>query len=170
MAQGQLPLYYKNSRPVGPVSTKTKWSEYYLLVVTLFGFLMLFAGVLWFVPIIDADDGYTKAYGGFTGTEPMTSGSMGTESIYSPISVSLGNVTPTSRPKGSWNHTSVSGHKNLTSVESKLSHEVPSKVISSHDSSTVQRNVDRDDINTMRRNKVVQVIVGSVWIAVSCMK
>ena len=33
---------------------------------------MLCAGVLWFVPIIDADDGYTKAYGGFTGTEPMT--------------------------------------------------------------------------------------------------
>ena len=45
MAQGQLPLYYKNSKLVGPGSPRKRWKEYYLLVVLLFGFLMLYVGI-----------------------------------------------------------------------------------------------------------------------------
>ena len=161
MAQGQLPLYYtKNSKLVGPISTKTKWSEYYLLVVTLFGFLMLCAGLLWFVPIIDADDGYTKAYGGFTGTEPSTSDSMGTDSIMSPISLSVGNVTPSLRPVVSLNVTGSS----LTSSQKKIAsessqHEVPRKEELSHNSSRRKDNSEsRAATNALRRSKVEQVL------------
>ena len=105
MSQGQLPLYYKNSKLVGPGSTRTKWSEYYLLVVTLFGFLMLFAGVLWFLPSIDGDDGYGKAYGGFTGTEPTRTGATGTESVVPPLSSSLKAIVPTFHSNLSSNRT-----------------------------------------------------------------
>ena len=66
-AYGQLPLYHKNSKVVLSGTTKSRWKEYYLLVVTLFGFLMLYAGVLWFVPSVEVDDGYGKAYSSFTG-------------------------------------------------------------------------------------------------------
>lgn len=158
MAQGQLPLYYKNSKLVGPVSTKTKWSEYYLLVVTLFGFLMLFAGLLWFVPIIDADDGYTKAYGGFTGTEPSTSDSVGTGSIMSPISLSAGNVTPSSRPIVSLNVTGSSLTSSQKRTASESSHEVAKEELN-HDSGTRKSSSEsRDATNALRRSKVEQVV------------
>jgi hypothetical protein len=160
MAQGQqLPLYYKNSKLVGPSSTKTKtkWSEYYLLVVTLFGFLMLFAGVLWFLPSVDESDGYTKAYDVFTGTESTgrSSSLAGTEPVMSPV--------PNQRTMNPAFHSNVSNlltgnhsviHDSLEGPEqqkpsSKSADSVPNNSDSgpSHDS----------DENTMRRNKVVQV-------------
>ncbi len=67
MAQGQLPLYYKNSKPIGPGVPKKRWKEYYLLVVTLFGFLMLYAGVLWYVPSVEEGDHLANVYSRFAG-------------------------------------------------------------------------------------------------------
>ena len=67
MATDGLPIYYKNSKLVGPQSTKKKWKEYYLLVCTVVGFVILIAGVLWFVPSIEEDKSYSRAYSSFTG-------------------------------------------------------------------------------------------------------
>lgn len=161
MAQGQLPLYYKNSKLVG-AGSKTKWSEYYLLVVTLFGFLMLFAGILWFLPSIDADDGYTKAYDGFTGNEPPSGSPLtpGTESVMSPVP-NQWNVTPTLHSNVSNNISWARNHSmeqpelkkpSSSSAEPVLSNK-PSSNVSPHDSSVA------DKVNAMRRNKVVQVKV-----------
>lgn len=152
MAQGQLPLYYKNSKLVGPA--KTKWSEYYLLVVTLFGFLMLFGGVLWFLPSIEENDSYTKAYGGFTGTEP--SGSSGTESMMSPLDKKGSNLSPTLHPSAS-NLNGTGNHSILGQPQVKQS-----TFKSNPNSVEPVDNVSPQDpnaasVNTMRRNKVVQV-------------
>ena len=62
----QLPLYYKNSKPTGPRTSIKKWKEYYLLVITIVGFIILIAGVLWFVPGLEEDKSYNKAYDSFT--------------------------------------------------------------------------------------------------------
>ena len=67
MAGNGLPIYYKNSKLVGPQSTRKKWKEYYLLVCTVVGFIILIAGVLWFVPSVEEDKSYNKAYSSFTG-------------------------------------------------------------------------------------------------------
>ena len=63
-----LPLYYKNSKPVGlPVSAKT-WKDNYLLVIVLVGFMVLIAGTFWFLPPVeDKDSDYERTYGRFTG-------------------------------------------------------------------------------------------------------
>ena len=63
-----LPLYYKNSKPVGlPVSAKT-WKDNYLLVIVLVGFMVLIAGTFWFLPPVeDKDTDYERTYGRFTG-------------------------------------------------------------------------------------------------------
>ncbi len=65
----QLPLYYKNSKPTGPKSTTKRWKEYYLLVITIVGFIILIAGVLWFVPGMEEDKNFNKAYDLFTAPE-----------------------------------------------------------------------------------------------------
>lgn len=62
----QLPLYYKNSKATGPKSTTKRWKEYYLLVITIVGFIILIAGVLWFVPGMEEDKSYNRAYNSFT--------------------------------------------------------------------------------------------------------
>ena len=154
MAQGQLPLYYKNSKPVGPTSAKTKWSEYYLLVVTLFGFLMLFAGVLWFLPSIDGDDGYTKAYGGFTGTEPVVSS--GTESVVPPVS-SQANIAPTLRPNMSAVSNRTASHEQQLMQDNSKSNPEEPVVAKNRSSGHANRNAEKDSVNTLRRQKVVQV-------------
>ncbi len=151
MAEGQLPLYYKNSKLVGATSAKTKWSEYYLLVVTMFGFLMLFAGILWFLPSIDADDGYTKAYDGFTGTEPLLMSALATESILTPLP-NQKEVAPTLHSNIKFyntNSTSTASHSTLNS----------SAVFSNKPSSSVSSSVssEADKANARRRKKVVQV-------------
>lgn len=160
MAQGQLPLYYKNSKPVGAAKSRTKWSEYYLLVVTLFGFLMLFAGILWFLPNIDADDGYTKAYDGFTGTEPselIASQTSGTESVMSPV-LDQRNIAPTFHSNIS--NISWAGNRSMAQLEQQKSN--PSSavpVLSNRPNGNVspQDSSAADKVNTMRRNKVVEV-------------
>lgn len=67
MASNGLPIYYKNSKLVVAQSPKKKWKEYYLLVCTIAGFIILIAGVLWFVPSIEEDKSYYRAYNSFTG-------------------------------------------------------------------------------------------------------
>ena len=67
----QLPLYYKNSKPTGPTSTTKRWKEYYLLVITIVGFVILIAGVLWFVPGIEEGRSYDRAYDSFTGPDAV---------------------------------------------------------------------------------------------------
>ncbi len=62
----QLPLYYNKNKLVGPKSTTKRWKEYYLLVITIVGFIILIAGVLWFVPGMEEDKSYNKAYDSFT--------------------------------------------------------------------------------------------------------
>lgn len=65
----QLPLYvYRNSKTSG---TTRRWKEYYLLVITIVGFVILFAGVLWFVPGLEENRSYDKAYDSFTGQGPI---------------------------------------------------------------------------------------------------
>lgn len=71
MAVDGLPIYYKNSKLVGPQSSKKRWKEYYLLVCTVVGFVILIAGVLWFVPSIEEDKSYNRAYNSFTGPSLM---------------------------------------------------------------------------------------------------
>lgn len=149
MAHGQLPLYYKNSKLIGPA--KTKWSEYYLLVVTLFGFLMLFGGVLWFLPSIEENDSYTKAYGGFTGSEP--SGSSGTESMMSPLDKQGSNISPTLHPSASASNLNVTGNHSILGqpqVKSNSNYVESVGGVSPQDPNAAS-------VNTMRRNKVVQV-------------
>ena len=90
MAQGQLPLYYKNSKAVGPGAPKKRWKEYYLLVVTLFGFLMLYAGVLWFVPSVDEGDDLKDVYRRFAGQSSDVTDTLSEPSL--PASL---NSTPT---------------------------------------------------------------------------
>lgn len=72
MAGNGLPIYYKNSKLVTSQSTKKRWKEYYLLVCTVAGFVILIAGVLWFVPSVEEDKSYNRAYSSFTG--PLPSG------------------------------------------------------------------------------------------------
>lgn len=67
----QLPLYYKNSKPTAPISTTKRWKEYYLLVITIVGFVILIAGVLWFVPGMEEDRSYDRAYDSFTGSDAV---------------------------------------------------------------------------------------------------
>ena len=67
MAGNGLPIYYKNSKLVVAQSPKKRWKEYYLLVCTIVGFIILIAGVLWFVPSIEEDKSYYRAYNSFTG-------------------------------------------------------------------------------------------------------
>ena len=63
-----LPLYYKNSKPVGLPSASKSWKDNYLLVVVLVGFLILIAGTFWFLPPLeDKDADYERTYGRFTG-------------------------------------------------------------------------------------------------------
>lgn len=71
MAVDGLPIYYKNSKLVGPQTSKKRWKEYYLLVCTVVGFIILIAGVLWFVPSIEEDKSYSRAYNSFTGPSLM---------------------------------------------------------------------------------------------------
>ena len=67
MAGNGLPIYYKNSKLVVSQGSKKRWKEYYLLVCTVVGFVILIAGVLWFVPSVEEDKSYSKAYYSFTG-------------------------------------------------------------------------------------------------------
>lgn len=59
----QLPLYYKNGKPVGP-PTPRRWKEVYLLFIVFVGFIIMIAGVLWFVPPVE-DDEWRSTYYGF---------------------------------------------------------------------------------------------------------
>ena len=65
----ELPLYRTSLRP-RQASTK-RWKEYYLLVILFVGFIVLFAGVLWFVPNVEEDLNYKKAYQTFTKELPI---------------------------------------------------------------------------------------------------
>lgn len=67
MAGNGLPIYYKNSKLVISQGSKKRWKEYYLLVCTVVGFVILIAGVLWFVPSVEEDKSYNRAYYSFTG-------------------------------------------------------------------------------------------------------
>jgi len=71
MAQSQLPLYYKNSKAVGPGVPKKRWKEYYLLVVLLFGFVMLYAGV-WYVPSVSEGEAIIRREGQYRLPEEST--------------------------------------------------------------------------------------------------
>ena len=71
MAQSQLPLYYKNSKAVGPGVPKKRWKEYYLLVVLLFGFVMLYAGV-WYVPSVNEGETILRREGQYRLPEEST--------------------------------------------------------------------------------------------------
>lgn len=134
---------------------------------------MLFAGILWFLPSVDEDDGYTKAYDGFTGTESTAGSSLaGTESVMSPVP-NQRIIPPTfhsniSNVSWNGNHSSMAQADHKTS--SPGSREDPDKrvssssvsadpVISSRPSESVshQELSAREKVNTMRRNKVVEV-------------
>lgn len=178
MAQDQLPLYYKNSKVVGPGSTKTKWSEYYLLVVTLFGFLMLFGGILWFLPSL-GEDHYGQVYSSFAGTS-TTFGSSETESVVS----SNGRVLPpTPHPHPNIQMNRTGNHSIEEQHMRKDSREVVPEPVRSSESvsgsktsdrpngalpNSVTLNSEKTRENTMRREKVVQVI-SRVFIVVSCL-
>ena len=131
-------------------------------MVTLFGFLILFAGILWFLPNVDEGDGYTKAYDGFTGTESTGESSLaGTESVMSPVP-SQRTMTPTF-------HSNVSvplagnlsaSQKAQMSVEGSEVREPSSKsaeAVISNIKPTASASSHVSDENTMRRNKVVEV-------------
>lgn len=142
---GQLPLYYKNSRVIGPVSNRKRWTEYYLLVVTVFGFLMLFAGLLWFVPNVEQSDSYSKVYGTFAGTQgPGT-----TESVPSGIN------SPLSQPAAYRSNES-------RSLESKPVTTAPviAKVPDSIGVNASQQVVGNGHTDVEKRNKVIEVSPG----------
>lgn len=64
----QLPLYYKNSKPTGPSQyASKKWKEYYLIGILFVAFIVLIAGVLWFVPDTEVYQSFDRAYNSFTG-------------------------------------------------------------------------------------------------------
>lgn len=127
---------------------------------------MLFAGILWFLPNVDEGDGYTKAYDGFAGTESTQSSlTSGTESVMSPMP-NQRNIAPTFHSNVSnisWagNHSiippdhkvpssKVVSERRRSSSEPVISNK-PSDGVSSRDSGAV------DEVNAMRRKKVVQV-------------
>ena len=80
-SRGTLPLYYKNSRPVGlPAGPGKSWKDNYLLAVVFVGFVILIAGTFWFLPPLDdKDSDYEKTYGRFTGNAAITDAVMPTE-------------------------------------------------------------------------------------------
>ena len=110
---------------------------------------MLFGGVLWFLPSIEENDGYTKAYGGFTGSEP--SGSSGTESMMSPLVKQGNNLSPTVQPSAP--------HLNVTGNHSILGQPQVKQSINSVESvaDVSPQDPNAASVNTMRRDKVVQV-------------
>ena len=141
MAQGQLPLYYKNSKLVGSGTTKRRWTEYYLLLVTVFGFLILFAGVLWFVPSVEEDpNSYRRTYDVFTGS--VTSDGTG------PLSEPVHNVNTSTflTLLKTRLHNGTTVWRNVSEV-----HPVPGDVLSE------KPMVVDNSINKMRAQKVVQV-------------
>lgn len=161
MAYGQLPLYHKNSKAV--VTTKKRWKDYYLLVVTLFGFLMLYAGVLWFVPSVEVDDSYGKAYSSFTG--PVDSAAFSEPTIAGRHLDS----SPSPLPDGDKNKVRSEQDDDLIQgQEERLPHHVENKVappstnIPSHsDASTLSESavMDSANITAKRREKIVEVSV-----------
>lgn len=130
---------------------------------------MLFAGVLWFLPSIDGNDGYNKAYGGFTGTEPVGTGSAGTESVMPPLSSSQRAIVPTLRSNVSvgLNRTVSQPVVEPQQLEQEISRPksgVEDAVVSrsngtvgSQNSRSHNSNREETNLNTMRREKVVQV-------------
>ncbi len=66
----QLPLYYKNSKAVGPglTSTGKRWKENYLFLLILVAFVILLVGNLWFVPPVEEEKGYERVYNEFNPT------------------------------------------------------------------------------------------------------
>lgn len=134
---------------------------------------MLFAGVLWFLPSIDGDDGYTKAYGGFTGTEPVGTGPTGTDSVMPPLSASQRPIVPTfhSNVSASTNKTASVGQPVQAAAEQQPSEQSlegsrpKSEAVESPNSKSQASNVSSSskgdkpatDFNSLRRAKVVQV-------------
>ncbi len=82
----QLPLYYKNSKPVGHgVSAPSKrWKENYLFLLILVAFVILIVGNLWFVPPTEEEDGYEKVYNEFNPTVITNSNVAPTEPTLKP--------------------------------------------------------------------------------------
>ena len=62
----QLPLYYKNSKRIGPPPIK-QWKEYYLMAILFVAFIILIPGVLWFLPDVEVNLSYNKVYDRFRG-------------------------------------------------------------------------------------------------------
>lgn len=66
-SMAQLPLYYKNSKPTGPAQyASKKWKEYYLVGILFVAFVVLIAGVLWFVPDTEVYQSFDRAYSSFS--------------------------------------------------------------------------------------------------------
>ena len=82
----QLPLYYKNSKPTGPPPSK-KWKEYYLIGILFVAFIILIAGVLWFVPDVEVNLSYDRAYDSFTGGIDTTQPTLLSEPTLTPTEV-----------------------------------------------------------------------------------
>ena len=68
----QLPLYYKNGKPVGPPSKR--WKENYLFLLVFVAFVVLLTGNLWFVPNVDeSTTEYGRSYDKFNPSGVTTS-------------------------------------------------------------------------------------------------
>lgn len=66
-SMAQLPLYYKNSKPTGPAQyASKKWKEYYLIGILFVAFVVLIAGILWFVPDTEVFQNFDRAYSSFS--------------------------------------------------------------------------------------------------------
>ena len=66
-SMAQLPLYYKNSKPTGPAQyASKKWKEYYLIGIVFVAFVVLIAGILWFVPDTEVFQNFDRAYSSFS--------------------------------------------------------------------------------------------------------
>ncbi len=161
MVHGQLPLYYKNSRTGGPSSTR-RWTEYYLLIVTVFGFLMLFAGVLWFVPSVESVNSYPDAYHEFTRVNYEVTG-------VSPQPVPS---SPSPIPSPNSNLSQSISSSEIIQQHIVSEHSISSEKVKNQDSisAVVNSSVHKEDgtANAMRRDKVVQVCLFSTVTAGKC--
>jgi len=168
----QLPLYYKNSKRIGPPPIK-QWKEYYLMAILFVAFIILIPGVLWFLPDVEVNLSYDKVYDRFRGGIDTTRLSEPTLTHTEVPSLETGNDKIVQNPPvlitpPSANISSPANVKLPTVEEQKQKHLAASRKVSSEiwektlisdedANSATPTTTEVDEENERRRLKIIEV-------------